>query len=117
MEFNGCDFRQATSADGHELLRVQRRAIHTIDRAFYALRELESWATGLTPEGYGLCIAEGEEIEVAVDGSDRITGFSSRMDGAILGLFVDPSAQGRGLGAALLSRAEEGLIDGGARSS
>jgi GNAT superfamily N-acetyltransferase len=101
--------------DGAALARLHRRAIMAIPEAFYPIAERESWAHGLTNEGYARAVAGGEIIEVAVDGGDTPIAFCGRKDGEVCGLYVDPDHQGNGIGRALLERAEAAIVRAGHR--
>ena len=112
------EFRPATPADGSILLSIHRRAVTELVAKDYTTDEIRSWLHGLTPEGYGRSMDEGERIEMAmVDGC--LVGFCGNMPCAIRGLFVDPDYTRRaGLGSALLQRALQVLrSDGCARAA
>ncbi|MEM9044769.1 MAG: GNAT family N-acetyltransferase [Pseudomonadota bacterium] len=99
--------------DAPGILAVHRRSIMAISTEIYSSAELESWHHGKTEEGYLHAMAEGETFLVGED-ANSIAGFSSfkyhtDRTGQICGLYVDPKAQGIGLGYALLRRSEDQL--------
>jgi ribosomal protein S18 acetylase RimI-like enzyme len=102
-------FRAARLEDGAGMFAVHLAAIHAIEDQFYDQASRESWAFGLMPQGYGRSMAEGEIFELALDSASEIIGFCGMKNGEIFGLYVHPEAQGRGLGKALLQRAEKRL--------
>lgn len=99
------DFREN---DGPALLAVHMGAILATSDEFYSAAERQSWAHGLRPEGYARARDGGETFVVAsVD--DVVVGFCSWNDQRILGLYVSPSYQGRGIGSLLLRHGEAAL--------
>ncbi len=90
--------------DGEALADLHRRAILAVPDRYYTLEERESWAFGLKPELYGP--KDGEVLEVAVRQDARAIAFCHSDRDEILGLYVDPDWQRRGVGSALLGRAE-----------
>jgi GNAT superfamily N-acetyltransferase len=102
------DFRPGTPDDGSILLSIHRRAVTKVAAQDYPPDLIQSWLHGLTPEGYGRSMAEGERIELAlVDG--RPAGFCGVIRCEVRGLFVDPAYARRGLGSTLLQRALQDL--------
>jgi GNAT superfamily N-acetyltransferase len=87
---------------------VHTRAILHISETFYSKAQRLSWAHGLTPQGYVDASNKDETYEVAVaDG--QVIGFCGRTTETVKGLYVDPDWQGRGIGRAMLARAEDVL--------
>ena len=94
--------RPATVADAHAIAEVQKRAL---------------WREHVDEEPPDLPVADGETLVADVDG--RVYGFatvgasrregSSSEEGELMALYVDPPAQGAGLGSALLAAAEDAL--------
>lgn len=105
--------RAFRDGDGEAVADLHRRAIMGLDERFYTLEQRRSWGGALTAEGYGRAIEGGETIEVALDSTDRPVALCSWTERAIPGLYVAPEAQGRGIGSALLARAEAALSSGG----
>ena len=84
---------------------LHTRAIMHISETFYSKALRESWAHGLTPQGYLDASKRDETYEVAVaDG--KVIAFCGRTEETVKGLYVDPDWQGRGIGQVLLARAE-----------
>ncbi len=106
-------FRTGTTADGEAMLAVHLAAIHAIADRFYDSANRESWAFGLCADGYREEMAKGERFELALDSSGNVIAFCGVRDGEVQGLYVHPLAQGRGLGKALLQRAEARLAADG----
>lgn len=102
----GVIFRTATPEDGAAMLAIHLAAIQAIEDRFYDRATRESWAFGLTQEGYGRSMAEGENFELAQEASGKIVAFCGVKNGEVFGLYVHPESQGRGIGAALLKRGE-----------
>ena len=109
--------RAATPADGEAIMAVHRASILGLGIAAYAAEEVESWAAGLKPEGYGWAMTEGgEAMEVAEDSRGRIVAFCSWKADEVCGLYVHPDAARRGLGGAMLARAEAAIAACGHRA-
>ena len=108
--------RAGVPEDGGALLKVHRRSILTLGRAGYTEKETRSWAAKLVPEGYGEAMTEGgETFEVVLDPGGDVIAFCSRKDEEVMGLYVDPSWVRRGIGTALLARAEAAIQAAGHR--
>ena len=84
---------------------------------FYSPAERESWAHGLTAEGYARARGAGETFVVATDDSDTPIGFCSWSQGRIIGLYVAANRQGSGIGSALLAHGERALRGFGVTTS
>ncbi|MEM1278026.1 MAG: GNAT family N-acetyltransferase [Pseudomonadota bacterium] len=111
MVFHIRAYREGDTAG---LLRVHRSAILAISTEIYSQAELESWNHGKTEDLYIRAIEEGEAYLIGETGG-VMAGFCSYkchpdQTGEICGLYVDPKAQGQGLGSALLRRAEQALV-------
>jgi GNAT superfamily N-acetyltransferase len=96
--------RAFATTDGEALADLHRRAILATSEAYYTLAERESWAFGLKPEFYAP--KESGALEVAVRQDGRAVAFCHSAGNEILGLYVDPDWQARGVGSNLLLRAE-----------
>ncbi len=99
------DFRDS---DGPALLAIHTGAILATGDQFYSETERLSWAHGLAAEGYARARDGGETFILAVD-HDAVMGFCSWNTQRILGLYVDPNQQGRGIGSLLLRHGEDEL--------
>jgi len=109
--------RPLRDGDDAALLAIHIGAIMAVSDEFYDLPMRQSWAHGLTEEGYGRARAAGEVFTVAVDGDDRPIGFCGRGPTQILGLYVAAGQQGRGIGSALLGHGESKLVALGVTTS
>jgi len=105
-------FRPGRPEDGEALLRLHTRAILTAGADAYSPEVAESWRKGLTAEGYGRVMEQGESFELACSG-ERVVGFCSTKPGEIMGLYVDPDYMRHGVATELLSRAEKRLLANG----
>ena len=106
--------RAATPADAAAILRVHRESILNLGLESYSHAEVESWATGLVPERYVEAITDGgETFIVAVVPDGALAGFCSFKDDEVKGLYVAPDWARRGVGSALLRRAEATIAAGG----
>ena len=103
---SGFTIRAFRPGDGEALADLHRRAILASSEAVYSNEQKESWAFGLKPEFYD---ASSGVFEVAVDDDGVARGFCHAIDDEVLGFYVDPNWQRRGIGAALLARAEAGM--------
>jgi putative acetyltransferase len=113
----GYTVRAATPEDAAAIRDVHVGAILGLGGSHYTRAELESWAAGLTPEGYARAMAEGgEAMEVAQDASGRIVAFCARKDDEVMAVYVRPDAARRGLGSLLLQRAEAAIAAAGHRT-
>lgn len=102
----GVRVRPATAEDGAALLAVHTSAILDTAGAHLGPELAASWAYGLTPEGYGRAIANGESIEIAVDEeTGAAVAFAGVAGNSVEAVFVDARRTRRGLGKALLWRA------------
>jgi adenylate cyclase len=97
-------YREGHPQDGAALLSVHRRAVELIAARSYGPEIAESWVRGLTPEGYGRSMQNGEIFRVATVNSIPV-GFCGFKDYEISGLFVDPDYIGLGIGSKLLTDA------------
>ena len=97
--------RAFTPADAPAMCSLHTRAIMQISEKFYSQALRESWAHGLTPQGYVDASNRDETYEVAV-AYGKVIAFCGRTEETVKGLYVDPDWQGRGIGQELLARAQ-----------
>lgn len=112
--FPELSYRFGTAEDGEILLPLHRRAILELAVDFYPRDTLESWAYGLSADGYGRMMQSGESFEIACLGEEA-AGFCSAHNAEIMGLFVCPGRARLGIGSALLARAQARLKEQGHR--
>jgi GNAT superfamily N-acetyltransferase len=106
--------RDARPEDADGLLDVVVTAIRGRGTEIYGRDVAESWMSGWESERFGGAMAAGEAYEVAVDETNgKIVAFCSVRGEEICGLFVHGGYAGRGLGQALLARAEERIRSAG----
>jgi ribosomal protein S18 acetylase RimI-like enzyme len=95
--------RPMRAGDGGAMQQLHRRAIMATPDTYYSLEERRSWAFGLQPDQY-VTPANGHFDVAVVD--DRIVAFCDHGPDEVIGLYIDPAFQGRGIGSALLGQAE-----------
>jgi GNAT superfamily N-acetyltransferase len=115
--------RRAERSDIDAIADAHRDSIRSLGIEFYAQADVDAWQDGLTGGVYVKAMEAGEVFFVAtgkVDGTALILGFSSdyRIEGTTQGMsvYVRGAAARRGLGTALLRRAEAHAAASGARS-
>jgi ribosomal protein S18 acetylase RimI-like enzyme len=103
--------RPARRADAAALARVQLRSWHRayadiVDPELLAEHTVasreERWRELLAP-------GEGRRVTLVFEQDGQLAGFVSVRDGEVAALYVDPPAQGAGVGTELLAAAEEAL--------
>jgi GNAT superfamily N-acetyltransferase len=102
--------RPMRTGDGDAMQRLHQRAIMATPDAYYSLEERQSWAFGLRPDQY-VTPANGHFDVVVVD--DGIVAFCDHVPDEVIGLYIDPAFQGRGIGSALLGQAESRMRNAG----
>jgi ribosomal protein S18 acetylase RimI-like enzyme len=117
------DIRLARLSDVDDIAQAHRDSIQSLGQAFYPPKDVEAWQEGLTGDVYRRAMQGGEVFFVAtgrVDGTTLVLGFASdyRLESAIHGTsaYVRAIAARRGVGSALLRRAEEHAVAHGART-
>jgi GNAT superfamily N-acetyltransferase len=103
--------RRATAADAPAILSAHVQAIRQICQTQYTPEQIEAWAGPKKAQDYANAMARGEAMFVA-EMDSQIVGFSAIDRDAIKAVYVLPSAQHRGIGAALLA-----AVEGEARAS
>ncbi|MGL4638034.1 MAG: GNAT family N-acetyltransferase [Beijerinckiaceae bacterium] len=114
---HGYFIRSIREEDYESLRALHTAAILAVDPAIYPEHIKQGWAYGLTAEGYGRAVADGELFDIACDASGQPVGFCGCKGDEIYGLFVHPDAQGHGVGAELLRQAESRLKSLGTKVS
>jgi GNAT superfamily N-acetyltransferase len=104
--------RPLRPGDGGDMARLHHRAIMATHEDFYSLDERKSWAFGLQPGQYK--VPENGHFDV-VEAEDVVVAFCDHVADEVLGLYVDPGWQGRGIGSALMRQAEGRMIAAGSR--
>ncbi len=113
----GFAIRRAAPADGAAIRDVHVAAILGLGEGFYTLAELQSWAAGLTSEGYGRAMTQGgETMDVALDPAGRVVAFCAWKGDEVCAVYVHPDASRQGLGSTLLGRAESAIAGDGHRT-
>ena len=102
--------RRAEAADEEELTSIRRRAILTLAVPAMSMEQAEKWATRATADRVARAILE-HEIWVAVEGAT--VGWVEVDRDRVAALYISPSFSRRGIGSALLARAETSIRNSG----
>jgi GNAT superfamily N-acetyltransferase len=120
--FVDLEIRQADRTDVDAIAEAHRQSIESLGPAFYSPTDVEAWKQGLSGEVYLKAMDAGEVFFIAtgkVAGAPLVLGFASdyRIEGTTHGtsVYVRDIAARRGIGTALLRRAEEHAVANGAR--
>jgi GNAT superfamily N-acetyltransferase len=105
--------RAAVSTDAFGIRAVELRAIRLVAGRHYRPLIVRSWVAGLSLEHYEAAILSGAAFDVALDLSGHIVAFSHCGSSSLEGVFVEPQLMGKGLGSAMLARAERSLLGQG----
>jgi GNAT superfamily N-acetyltransferase len=116
--------RRAESSDVDEIALAHRDSIQSIGPAFYAPEIVEHWQEAITGELYLRAMKAGEVFFIAVsrdpDGTRAVLAFASDycLEGPKHGtsVYVRGRSARRGIGSALLARAEAHAVSNGATS-
>ena len=98
--------RAAAPADTEAIARVHRRAILVLGRSHYTEEEVASWAGNLDANFYDRVFERSLLFEVAVSAAGEVVAIGAARPGEVSLLYTDPDWAGRGIGSALLARAE-----------
>jgi putative acetyltransferase len=116
------EIRRADHSDVDAIAQAHRDSIQSIGPAFYPPSDVQAWKAGLTGDVYLNAMDSGEVFFIAtgrVDGSPQVLGFASDycIEGTMHGtsVYVRGLAARRGIGTALLRRAEAHAAANGAR--
>ncbi|MDH3239830.1 MAG: GNAT family N-acetyltransferase [Alphaproteobacteria bacterium] len=105
--------RPASPGYAGAILRVHRRAILILARESYSEVELQSWTYGLSEDFYRARTEDTAHFEVAENPAGLLIGFAATRQDEVWLVYVDPDWVRRGVGSALLARAERHLLDAG----
>ncbi|MEM7121334.1 MAG: GNAT family N-acetyltransferase [Pseudomonadota bacterium] len=105
--------RAGVPDDGTALLALHHASILSLGQGFYSAEELEDWASGLTPGGYGRAMKEEDFLVAEAVTDQALAGFTSFKDDEVVGFYVHPDWARCGLGSLLLERAEAAIAAGG----
>jgi GNAT superfamily N-acetyltransferase len=104
---NSITLRAFTPADADELLALHVLSIRTLCSADYEPYIIDAWTNPKRPEHYIRAMENGEHLTVATDTTGRLLGFSAIDKGEVKAVYVHPDHIRRGIGAKLLSAAED----------
>ena len=117
------EIRRAEPSDVDEIALAHRDSIQSIGPAFYSEEVVQYWQEGITGDLYLKAMEAGEVFFIAlgdVGGSRGALGFASdyRVEGRTHGtsVYVRGSSARRGVGSALIARAEAHAVSNGATS-
>lgn len=117
------DIRRAERSDVDAIAEVHRDSIQSIGCDFYPANDVDAWQQGLSGDLYLGAMEAGEIFFIAtgtVDGAPLVLGFASdyHIGGATHGtsVYVRGIAARRGIGTALLRRAEAHAVASGAQT-
>jgi ribosomal protein S18 acetylase RimI-like enzyme len=99
--------RPLRPGDGADMARLHHRAIMATHEDFYSIDERRSWSSGLDPAQYK--VPEHGHFDV-VEADAVVIAFRDHVADEVLGLYIDPAWQGRGIGSALMRQAEARMI-------
>src|SRR5262245_16058094 len=111
------EIRRADEQDAEGIAAAHVDSIHSIGPGYYDATIVRDWSARVAPGLYVKAMAQGEHFFIATDANDPaglVLGFSSsyRIDGTEhgVGVYVRGAAARRGVGSALLRRAEADAI-------
>ncbi|WP_370515773.1 GNAT family N-acetyltransferase [Halapricum sp. CBA1109] len=113
-------FREATQADVDRFFEITRAAIETLGAEPYDDRQVSAWKSGVDPALYPIEGSDTHSLVAETDGHVIGLGwmkpeadgyFTSDIDGEITGMYVHPSAAGKGVGTQLLDELEQSVQD------
>lgn len=104
--------RRAESIDAEVLATIRRSAILTLAVPALSVKQAETWATQTAADRIARAIRE-HDVWVAVE--ESVIGWVEVDHDRVAALYVLPSCSGRGVGSALLARAERSIWSSGYR--
>lgn len=99
--------RPLRPGDGADMARLHQRAIMATHEDFYSVEQRRSWCFGLDPGQYR--VPDGGHFDV-VEADAAVIAFCDHIADEVVGLYIDPDWQGRGIGSALMRQAEGRMI-------
>jgi GNAT superfamily N-acetyltransferase len=102
--------RHAQATDEEALARIRRSAILVLAVPTLSMEQAETWAARVAADRISRAIQE-HEVWVAVE--DAAIGWVEVDQDRVAALYVSPSCSGRGVGSALLARAEASIHSSG----
>jgi len=106
----GVTIRAGTTGDAPFICRVHEESIRGLGPRAYSRAEVESWVAGLQPDRYAWGMTHGGYIYfVAEVPGTGVIGFCCYVAGEVMALYILPEWTRRGIGSALLGRAERGI--------
>jgi putative acetyltransferase len=107
------EIRRFENNDADEVARIRAATITQLTE-FYEREALEAWAGAITADDFRRSGAEYHRFIALEDG--KILGYGDWKPGSneFAGIYIDPNAQGKGVGSALFDRIEKDARDAGA---
>lgn len=97
-----CVIRPMQPGDATAMDELHRACLEQTLAARYTAAQIAAWRTGWAAAGFVEALAEGDIMQVAESPAGEVLGYSAHAGPALLGLFVGPAHQHRGLGRRLL---------------
>ncbi len=97
--------RAAENKDAEGIYNAHMQSIRKLCARDYTAEEIAAWTSSPKPESYVSAMEAGENMFVAVE-NGQIAGFTGIKADEICAVYVHPDFAGRGIGSALLERAE-----------
>ncbi|MEH2411517.1 GNAT family N-acetyltransferase [Nostoc sp.] len=103
MSYNEISFRPAQETDAWVLSAIHIAAIKTLPATFYTQKELLAWRNYRDkPDGSNILKRMKVETFWVASKGDFVIGFASFFVDELIGLYVHPKYQGKGIGRALV---------------
>lgn len=114
------DIRPMRPGDDQHLSDIRQRSVLAVSDRFYDRTARENWAAEDFPGSHLAMLERGVQVLVATASEDATPlGLAAYLVkeavGTLVRLYVDPNAQGQGIGGALLAEAEAGMARAAAR--
>jgi putative acetyltransferase len=108
----GVRIRAAGPGDAPFIQQVHEESIRGLGPGAYSRAEVESWVAGLEPTFYVFAMTHAGAVFLLAE-EKRTVGFCSHAADEVKGLYVRPAWTRRGIGSALLTRAEAAIFASG----